>query len=263
MCSRDQRHLGRAHEIEPVFLDRVVVALVGREEARAVHRLLAHQHGRQHGREALLDEPVERKPVQRERDAARCRRRGSRSAQPETAPRAPGRSGRPPCARAGSPAGGRPSAASRRRPRRPSRRPRTRAAGSEPSRALRRARPPPPPALPRAGSRSFTAFSSSICSGVGLPSSLLLRAQLVDLRHERAPALVRREQLVESLRRAAPRERRRGIRPDSLRAARRSIMRGSLGMPQAPGRRPPRRPTGRRDRRRSFTRSCAFSTATP
>ena len=40
--------------------------LVGREEAGAVHRLLAHEHRRQHGREALLHEPVERVAVERE-----------------------------------------------------------------------------------------------------------------------------------------------------------------------------------------------------
>ena len=63
---RGQRDLGRPDEIEVVPLDRVDVHLVGREEAGAVHRLLAHEHGREHRDEALLHEPVEGEAVQRE-----------------------------------------------------------------------------------------------------------------------------------------------------------------------------------------------------
>ena len=57
-----------AGQIEVVALDRVDVRALGREEARAVHRLLAHEHRRQHRREAFLDEPVEREAVVRERE---------------------------------------------------------------------------------------------------------------------------------------------------------------------------------------------------
>ena len=54
----DQRHLGGADEIEPVLRDRVAVVLLRGKEARAVHRLLPHKHGRQHGREAGAGEAV-------------------------------------------------------------------------------------------------------------------------------------------------------------------------------------------------------------
>ena len=43
-----QGHLGRAGEVELVALDPVDVDLLGREEAGAVHRVLADEHGREH-----------------------------------------------------------------------------------------------------------------------------------------------------------------------------------------------------------------------
>ena len=58
--------LGRAREVELVALDPVDVHLVGRQEAGAVHRILAHEHRRQDNGEALLHEPVERVAIQRE-----------------------------------------------------------------------------------------------------------------------------------------------------------------------------------------------------
>src|SRR6266545_2758166 len=67
----DQRDLGGADEVEPVLGHRVVVALVGREEAGAVHRLLAHEHRRDHRREPFGDEPLECKSVEREREQRR------------------------------------------------------------------------------------------------------------------------------------------------------------------------------------------------
>ena len=63
---RREPHLCRARQVELVALDLVDVHLVGRQEAGAVHRLLAHEHGRQHDGEALLHEPVERVAVERE-----------------------------------------------------------------------------------------------------------------------------------------------------------------------------------------------------
>ena len=63
---RGERDLRRADEVEAVPLDRVDVHLVRREEPGAVHRLLADEHGREHGGEALLDETVEREAVERE-----------------------------------------------------------------------------------------------------------------------------------------------------------------------------------------------------
>ena len=68
---RDQRHLGRADEVEVVGGDLVVVALFRREEAGAVHRVLAHEHRGEDGREAFADEPVEREPIESERHERR------------------------------------------------------------------------------------------------------------------------------------------------------------------------------------------------
>ena len=63
-----ERDLGGAGQVEAVALDRVDVVLLGGEEAGSVHRLLAHEHGREDGREAARDEPVEREAVERERE---------------------------------------------------------------------------------------------------------------------------------------------------------------------------------------------------
>ena len=63
---RGERNLRRAGEIEAVLGRLVEVALVGREEARAVHRLVTHEHRRQHRRVALLHDPRERPAVERD-----------------------------------------------------------------------------------------------------------------------------------------------------------------------------------------------------
>ena len=46
---RGERDLGGARQVEAVALDAVEVRLLGRQEARAVHRLLPDEHRRQHG----------------------------------------------------------------------------------------------------------------------------------------------------------------------------------------------------------------------
>ena len=66
-----ERDLGGAGEVEVVGLERVDVRPVGREEAGAVHRLLAHEHGRQHRRVPVRDRAVEREAVERHRDERR------------------------------------------------------------------------------------------------------------------------------------------------------------------------------------------------
>src|SRR5688572_12383279 len=66
-----QGHLGRAREVELVALDAVEVHLVRGEEAGAVHGLLADEHRRQDGREALRGQPVEREAVERQLEARR------------------------------------------------------------------------------------------------------------------------------------------------------------------------------------------------
>ncbi len=75
MWSAASADLRGAREIELVPLDAVDIDLVGWEEARAVHRRLADEHGREDGHEPVADEPVEREAVEREleeRDRARA-----------------------------------------------------------------------------------------------------------------------------------------------------------------------------------------------
>ena len=57
-----------AGEIEPVGLDLVQILLFGRQEAGPVHRLLPHEHWREHGDEVETDEMLERVPVESELD---------------------------------------------------------------------------------------------------------------------------------------------------------------------------------------------------
>ena len=66
-----ERDLGRARQVEVVVGERVDVRALGRKEAGAGHRLLADEHGREHGREAVLGEMRERGAVERERDERR------------------------------------------------------------------------------------------------------------------------------------------------------------------------------------------------
>ncbi len=66
-----QRHFGRARQIQVVVVQRVDVPAVGREEARAVHRLLAHQHRRQRRGVPVRVRAVEREAVERHREQRR------------------------------------------------------------------------------------------------------------------------------------------------------------------------------------------------
>ena len=68
---RGEGDLGRPREVEPVLLERIDVGALGGEEARAVHRLLAHQYGRDHRREARLGEMLEGELVERHRHPRR------------------------------------------------------------------------------------------------------------------------------------------------------------------------------------------------
>ena len=68
MCIAGERDLGGAGEEEAVLLELVDVRLLGREEARADHRLLADEHRRQHRREPGRGDVVEREAVERERE---------------------------------------------------------------------------------------------------------------------------------------------------------------------------------------------------
>ena len=63
---RRERHLRGPRQIQLVPLDAIDVDLFSREKARAVHRLLAHEHGRQHGHEAFRRQPVEGEAVERQ-----------------------------------------------------------------------------------------------------------------------------------------------------------------------------------------------------
>ena len=66
-----ERDLGGAGQVEVVGLERVDVRALGREEAGAVHRLLAHEHRRQQRRVAVRGRAVEREAVERHRDERR------------------------------------------------------------------------------------------------------------------------------------------------------------------------------------------------
>ena len=234
-------------------------AAIGREEAGAVHRLLAHEHRRQHRRVAVLHGGVEREAVQRHRD--------ERGVAEEVAE-----------ARAGEPRGAlhveaadlgvlrrlgaraRRRGAARPRPRRCRRRERSRREGSAPARA--------------AASRASSAAASSCSAACScllhaahllellrrrLALELRLRAQLVDARHEHAPALVGGEPARRTPRRRPCARARRRNSSGALRAARASITRresryasSSAATPSSCDRRARR---GRRARARRDARS--------
>ena len=68
---RGEGNLGCARQEQALALEGIDVRAVGREEARAVHRLLAHEDRRDDGRESRLREMVERELVEGHRDARR------------------------------------------------------------------------------------------------------------------------------------------------------------------------------------------------
>ena len=65
------RDLGRPGEVEILALELVRVRIRRRQPPGAIESLLAHEHGGQHGHEALRDEPIEREAIEREREERR------------------------------------------------------------------------------------------------------------------------------------------------------------------------------------------------
>ena len=63
---RGERHLAGAGKVEVVVGHAVDLLLGVRQEAGAVERLLAHQHGRHHRLEAMLAEALQRPAHQRQ-----------------------------------------------------------------------------------------------------------------------------------------------------------------------------------------------------
>ena len=267
MCSAASGDLGRAGEVQLVALDRVDVDLVRREEAGAVHGLLADEHGRQRRARSPARRAGRARSGRARARAARRRRCGSAKREPET------------CARAlhvdaGRARGGR---AARSRTRRLADaadldgvvvrrtvRARSRRAGSGRGEqlvasCLRGARA-------RSSTRcssAFTRFSSSICSGVGLPLSFVLRAQLVDLRHERAPG-ARPPPCSASKASAAPLRARAARKPrDRCALPGCRSWRASLGRASSTCATPSSSADGQTKSAIASTRSSAFATATP
>ena len=233
---RDQRHLRGADEVEAVVGDRVVVALLRGEEAGAVHRLLAHEHRRQHGHEPRGGQPVEREPVEREREQRRVADDEAEARARDASRRAPCRSRRARGARAPLGRGAFAPLADD-----------DRVLVAHPVRG--RVSCGTFGTFASAASRSASAAASCSSSalqlvldllqllellGRRLAVELLARAQLVDLRHERAPALVGGEQLVEGVSPAPRRASAARTASGSLRAARRSIIASSLARLRAP-----------------------------
>ena len=267
---RREPDLGRAGEVELVALDLVDVHLVGRQEAGAVHRLLAHEHRRQHGHEALLRRAGRARSGRARARAARRRRCGSRSASRRPSPRAPCRSSRTPArGRDGrvtgkSNAGGSPTRAIS-----------TASSSVKPSGVVVVGRvrdpveqlvaPPPPPRRARsssAWSSTFTCSSSASCSGVGLPFSFRFAAQLLDARLQPRAQRGRRRA---ARRRARPRPCARavaGSSSGSLRAAREVDHGVSLGSASSRAATPSSSTGGMTRSRARRISSCAFATAT-
>ena len=214
-----ERDLGGAGQVELVGLERVDVRALGREEAGAVHRLLAHEHRRDQRRVAVRGGAVEREAVERHRDERRVAGdvAEARAREPRRALHLEAADLGVLRARAG--------------PARPTRRSSSASSSVSPSGAD--------------GSGGFgTCVEQRVALGLGgrelglgaaqllldavqllellgrrLALQLLLRAQLLDARQQRAPALVGREQRVEALGGALARERgaearrdRRGLR---------------------------------------------------
>ena len=226
-------------------------AAVGREEARAVHRLLAHEHRRQHRGVAVRRASGRARSGRAPSRAAPCRRAMKPKRAPESrAARSISKPADLGVLRAGR-GRGRPSGGSPRRPRRCRRRGPCRRAGSGPSRAS--------PSRSASAARELRLGDAQLLLDLVQLGELLRRRlalQLLPRRAarrragtQRAPALVGGEQRVEALGRALAGER--GAEPasGSLRAARRSITNVSLEPLRSRRRRPAPRPAGRPSRR--------------
>ena len=247
-----ERDLGGAREVELVGLERVDVRPVGREEAGAVHRLLAHEHGRQHRREPVRNRAVEREAVERQREErgvadqeAEARARQARGALELEA--ADLRCASWP-ARAGLPQ--RRSSSTRRSSGRDASRSGLVGAGWHRGEPLRRV------ALGLGGdtklsstvrSNPLTSARSASWSGVGLPLMFCLARSSstcgTSARQRSSAASIASNASAAPLRASAMRK-----RSGSARAARRSIIRVSLEGLRARERRPPRRRAGRPSR---------------
>ena len=227
MCSAGQRDLGRADQEQLGIGVRDRVDLLARlgEEAAADERLLAHEHRRHDRREALADELVERvlhrrdvQPHDVAEQVGEARARDARAALDVDHAARRGRGGR--AARSRTPASGRldivvqlrvllehaVGGA-------------TGAGGSGASSiAVSKAASTSRSCSSSAASRSRSSAAAAISAAASRPGALgladrlrrrvALGAQLVDLRLQRAPALVQREHLVEQAVGLAARERR-------------------------------------------------------
>ena len=206
---RGERDLGGAGEEEAVLLELVDVRLLGREEARSDHRLLADEHGRQHRREPGRARRGRARSGRARARAAPCRRRCSRTAIRRGARRARARSGRSRSPPSTSASVGRLAEAADldgvvlgvavgrglvRRVR--DERERLVAGGLGGGELL-------------LGRPQLLLHPLQLLELLGRRLALQLRpaAEIVDARHERAPALVGREQRVERLGRALAGER--------------------------------------------------------
>ena len=241
-------------------------ALVGREEARAVHRLLAHEHRRQHRRVALLRVRGEREAVERDREERRVADAiaEARAREPRAALHLE------PAVRVGELEWSRGSSRARRIAddlhldgvlvRVAVRRPRSGGFGTRSSSVapLRRGRE----LLLGGCSSSLTRVSSSSCSGVGLPFSFCAprssSTRGSSARQRSSAASSSSKTSAAPLRASAARK-----ASGSSRAARRSIIAVESRSASSTWATPSSSAGGQTQSATAFTRACAFSTAMP
>ena len=260
-----ERDLGGAGQIEVVGFERVDVRLLGREEAGPVHRLLAHEHRRQHRHVALGDDARERPTVERSFEqrgvadqVAEARARQLRAARSilEAADLGGARAARRRVAPAAHLARHPPRCRRRACPR--IRRVRHLVEQLCVTLGLRRRE------LGLGGAQLLLDPVQLLeLLGRRLALQLLPRAQLVDLRHERAPALVGGEHRVEALSGAPLRASAARISSGSERAALKVDHRFESRSASITCATPSSEAGGQIQLATAFTRSCAFSTATP
>ena len=265
MCSRGERDLGRAGEEEAVLLELVDVRLLGREEAGADHRLLAHEHRRQHRREPGRGDVIEREAVEREREQRRVADDVAEPRARRAAQRARARS-----ARSRSPPSPPPSAAGS-----PKRRISTASSSVSPSGAESCG------GFGTSASASSRAASAAASSSSAARSSSFTPLQLLELlrrrlalqlrrgcgdRRRAARAARQRSSAASSASNASPAPLRASAARQasgSARAALRSIMRAILGRRRSRWRHPPRSALGQIQSARSRSSGFASSTAIP